>query len=84
VTGYDTAGEFEITSEYVKLPSQTVQGSFIELPVMRDAIKIEFSLQSPTYATLSQLEIFVGGENVFDRYLKDLVLTINFKPIEGD
>ena len=69
VTGYDTAGAFSITSEYVKLPSQTVQGSFIELPVMRDAVKIVVSLNSSSgYYALSELEVFVGGKAVYDRY----------------
>ena len=48
-----------------------MQGSYIDIPLMRNAQKFELELlnHENTYVGLSEVEIYAGGSNVFDRYV---------------
>lgn len=61
VVGTVLGGEtFNVTSNYVLQSTSGIQGSYIDLPVGRDAVtKLEFQLVGSYYAALSEIEIFV-------------------------
>ncbi|XP_038052472.1 uncharacterized protein LOC119725183 [Patiria miniata] len=63
----------DVTSNYVLPSSSCYYGSFADLPVRWNANKLIFLLASTqssgyNYAAMSEIEIYVGGENVYDRY----------------
>ena len=74
VTAYDMASNvIPVTSRYTEPATTTFQGSYVELPVMRDAItKIDVDIAPiisvNSYAALSEIEIYVGGKEVFSRF----------------
>ena len=72
VIGYTAAGEsFPVTSNYVLPASSTVQGSYLDIPLMREAKKFEFLLSGSGatygYVGLSEIEIFADGDDTDDR-----------------
>ncbi len=77
VTGVDSSGDFAITSNFVQLRSGgVVHGAYVDLPVMRQASVIRVDVQSIItnpmsgnyrLASLTEMEIFVEGDHVYDR-----------------
>ena len=73
VIGYTATGDsFPVTSNYVLPASSTVQGSYLDIPMMRDAKKFEFLLSGSGatygYVGLSEIEIYADGDVAEDRY----------------
>jgi hypothetical protein len=63
VTAYTSSNDpIEVTSNYVLPSSSGIQGAYIDLPVRKDAVKIEFLLSGTgaqySYPALSEIEIF--------------------------
>ena len=75
VTAYNLAKNvIPITNSYIEPATTIFQGSYVELPVMRDAITkivVDFQPVNPmnSYAALSEIEIYVGGKEVYSRYV---------------
>ena len=74
VIAYTNAGEsFLVTSNYVTPARSTIQGSYLDLPLMTNAIRFELLLtgngSTYGYVGLSEVEIYAGGENMYDRYV---------------
>ena len=75
VTGMHNAGDFPITANYVQpRRSGIIPGAYVELPVMRPAVAIRLDVQTmgtlPRFynlASLTEVEVFVRGEHVYDR-----------------
>lgn len=74
VTGYLQGSSFAVTSTYVEPRNPVIQGSYVELPVMRDAdlFQIEVVSTNPWWscsykASLTELEIFADAKNIYDR-----------------
>lgn len=72
VTGYTEAGDsFPVTSDYVLPASSTVQGSYLYIPLMREAKRFELLLAGSGstygYVGLSEVEIYADGESDYDR-----------------
>ncbi|XP_033640829.1 uncharacterized protein LOC117301055 [Asterias rubens] len=62
----------DVTSNYVLPSSSCHYGSYADLPVRWNATKLTFFLSSTLgnnrYAAMSEIEIFVDGQSVHDRY----------------
>ena len=62
-----------MTSNYVTPASSTTQGSYLDLPLMTNAIRFELLLTGDGstygYVGLSEVEIYARGENIYDRYV---------------
>ena len=63
-----------VTSNYVEPRKPVIQGSYVELPVMRDADKfsIEVVSTNPYWscsykASLTEIEVFADAKNIYDR-----------------
>ena len=74
VIAYTNAGDsFLVTSNYVTPARSTIQGSYLDLPLMTNAAKFELLLtgngSTYGYVGLSEVEIYAGGENMYDRYV---------------
>ena len=54
-----------------------MQGSYIDIPLMSNAQKFELELlnHENTYVGLSEVEIYAGGSNVFDRYVSSVCVS---------
>jgi hypothetical protein len=66
-------GNVAVTSNFVELSGGCIQGSFVELPVLRGVNQIFVSLRRRSqtlnrYSTLSAVEIYVEGADVENRY----------------
>ena len=61
---------FPVTSNFVvpKHPG-AIQGSYVDLPLMRMAVKfvLELRTKSASYASLSEIEIYAGGNSAVQR-----------------
>ncbi|KAK3576661.1 hypothetical protein CHS0354_004945 [Potamilus streckersoni] len=72
ITGYLSSMNFPVTTAFVMPPSSITEGSYLDLPLMRTAEKFVIELQAfndaHPYASLSEIEIFAGGENIENRY----------------
>ena len=83
VTAYDMASNvIPVTSRYIEPATTIFQGSYVELPVMRDAItKIDVDFAPITTVNsctkLSEIEIYVGGKEVFNRFVMLCYLYVN-------
>ena len=74
VIAYTSAGDsFLVTSNYVTPARSTIQGSYLDLPVMTNAARFELLLtgngSTYGYVGLTEVEIYAGGENMYDRYV---------------
>ena len=75
VTAHNQAQEvIPVTNTFIEPATTIHQGSYIELPVMREAItKIDVDFapitSSNSYAALSEIEIYVGGKDVYSRFV---------------
>ena len=70
VTTNDGINDMRVTSNYVEISNGCIQGSYVDMPVRRNATKIFVELNHPTSNTntgLSELEIFIEGKEVWDR-----------------
>ena len=59
-----------VTRDYVRLYNGCRQGSYVDMPVRRNASKVFVELNanlSTSKSGLTELEIFVEGEEVWDR-----------------
>ena len=59
-----------VTSTYVQMSNGCVQGSYVDMPVRRNATKVYVELQggsSSSKSGLTELEIFIEGKEVWDR-----------------
>ena len=56
-----SGSSFDVTSNYILPSSHGTQGSYIDLPVGKEAVRFDFDLvsMSNTYAALTEIEIFV-------------------------
>ena len=68
IIGYTTAGDsFPVTSNYVDPASNIIQGSYLDVPLMRKVKSFDFLLSGSGYVGLSEIEIYADGATVFDR-----------------
>ena len=70
-----------VTSEYVDMSNGCIQGSYVDMPVRRNATKIYVELNhhrvSNTGSGLSELEIFVEGKEVWERLVRSLKVSLS-------
>ena len=69
LTTNDGSSNVRVTSNYVLMSSGCTQGSFVDLPVRRNARTVKFDLTRPSsgHVGITEVEIYVNGENVYDR-----------------
>ena len=66
----DGTSDVPVTSSYVQMSNGCIQGSYVDMPVRRNATKIFVELnREESYAKtgLSELEIFIEGQEVWER-----------------
>jgi len=64
----DGTSDVPVTSGYVQMSNGCIQGSYVDMPVRRNATKIFVELnREGSYAGLSELEIFIEGREVWER-----------------
>ena len=70
----------DVTSNYVLPSSSCHYGSYADLPVRWNATKLTFFLSSTLgnnrYAAMSEIEIFVDGQSVHDRFVYIYVVSL--------
>lgn len=69
VSSFDGKTTTPVTSNFVQMAFSCTQGSFIDLPVRRNATRISFELkgQGGSYAGLSEVEIYENGGEIYER-----------------
>lgn len=70
VTTYDGVRNVPVTSNYVQMSNGCIQGSYVDMPVRRNATKVFVELNqahSGSVSGLSELEIYIEGKEVWDR-----------------
>ena len=71
VTTNDGTSDVPVTRTYVQMSNGCIQGSYVEMPVRRNATRVFVELygdHSNSKSGLTELEIFVEGKEVSDRY----------------
>ncbi|XP_070535283.1 uncharacterized protein [Ptychodera flava] len=79
IDGYLAGDSFAVTTNYVKLSTSCTQGSFLDIPLRRNADSFKFYLQGLHYESgsntcrcryfaMSEIEIFTEEVDVHDRY----------------
>ena len=71
VTTNDGVSDVPVTSNYVQLSNGCTQGSYVDMPVRRNATRVFVELYGDhggSKSGLTELEIFVEGKEVSDRY----------------
>jgi len=70
VTTYDGVRNVRVTNYYVQMSNGCIQGSYVDMPVRRNATKVFVELNgahSSSKSGLSELEIYTEGKEVWDR-----------------
>lgn len=68
MSSYDGRTLVPVTSNFVKMSNGCIQGSYIDLPMRRNASRITIELNGAgSYAGLSEVELYESGQDVFER-----------------
>lgn len=67
VSTYDGKSTVDVTGSFVKMSLGCIQGSFIDLSVLRNATKVILWLRHSSHAALTELEIFTEGKELWER-----------------
>ena len=71
----DGTSDVLVTSSYVQMSNGCIQGSYVDMPVRRNATKIFLELnRDGSYVGLSELEIFIEGKEIWERLVCDAMI----------
>lgn len=65
----------DVTESYVKMTLGCVQGSYIDLAVLRNATIVNIWLKHNSHAALAELEIFAEGKELWERLAEQDTVT---------
>ena len=64
----DGTSDVSVTSSFVQMSNGCIQGSYVDMPVRRNATKVFVELnRDGSYVGLSELEIFIEGKEIWER-----------------